>query len=119
MQQVLHTILAHDQSQDIVELVQLLLDDEDDEDEDEDQVVDVCTSLVTTEKAKICDSQDGAHGDVLQLMCPPILMELVTPADLLVAQGGDQEHVVRVVNLDSQRVFLFQTNLRIIHGIEI
>ena len=113
MQRVLRTILAHDQSQDIVELVQLLLDDEDDEDEDEDQVVDVCTSLVTTEKAKICDSQDGAHGDVLQLMCPPILMELVTSADLLVA------HVVRVVNLDSQRVLLFQTNLRIIHGIEI
>ena len=34
MQQVLHTILAHDQSQDIVELVQLLLDDEDDEDDE-------------------------------------------------------------------------------------
>lgn len=41
MQQVLHTILAHDQSQDIVELVQLLLDDEDDEDEDEDDLADV------------------------------------------------------------------------------
>ena len=35
MQQVLHTILAHDQSQDIVELVQLLLDDEEDDDEDD------------------------------------------------------------------------------------
>ena len=32
MEQVLHTILAHDQSQDIVELVQLLLDDDEDED---------------------------------------------------------------------------------------
>lgn len=37
MQQVLHTILAHDQSQDIVELVQLLLDDEEDDDEDDDE----------------------------------------------------------------------------------
>lgn len=35
MQQVLHTILAHDQSQDIVELVQLLLDDEEDDEEDD------------------------------------------------------------------------------------
>lgn len=35
MQQVLHTILAHDQSQDIVELVQLLLDDDEDDDEDD------------------------------------------------------------------------------------
>ena len=42
MQQVLHTILAHDQNQDTVELVQLLLDDEDDEDdEDEDDLADV------------------------------------------------------------------------------
>ena len=31
MEQVLHTILAHDQSQDIVELVQLLLDDDEDD----------------------------------------------------------------------------------------
>lgn len=35
MEQVLHTILAHDQSQDIVELVQLLLDDDEDDDEDD------------------------------------------------------------------------------------
>lgn len=36
MQQVLHTILAHDQSQDIVELVQLLLDEDEDDEDDED-----------------------------------------------------------------------------------
>ena len=112
MQQVLHTILAHDQSQDIVELVQLLLDDEDDE------VADVGMSLVTMERAKTCDSQDGVHCDVVQLRCHPILMELVTSADLL-AQVGYQEHVIRLVNHDSRRVFLSQTHLRLIHGIEI
>jgi|GEM_PF-4747809 len=115
MEQVLHTILAHDQSQDIVELVQLLLDDEDDED---DEVADVGMSLVTMERAKTCDSQDGVHCDVVQLRCHPILMELVTSADLL-AQVGDQEHVIRLVNHDFQRVFLSQTHLRLIHGIEI
>lgn len=47
MQQVLHTILAHDQSQDIVELVQLLLDeDEDDEDDDEDDEVHVSRGMI-------------------------------------------------------------------------
>ena len=47
MEQVLHTILAHDQSQDIVELVQLLLDDdEDDEDDDEDDEVHVSRGMI-------------------------------------------------------------------------
>lgn len=113
MEQVLHTVLAHDQSQDIVELVQLLLNDDED-----DEVADVGMSLVTMERAKTCDPQDGVHCDVVQLRCHPILMELVTSADLL-AQVGDQEHVIRLVNHDSRRVFLSQTHLRLIHGIEI
>ena len=47
MEQVLHTILAHDQSQDIVELVQLLLDDdEDDEDDDEVDEVHVSRGMI-------------------------------------------------------------------------
>ena len=46
MEQVLHTILAHDQSQDIVELVQLLHDDEDDEDDDEDDEVHVSRGMI-------------------------------------------------------------------------